>query len=118
VPYVALAAWFLFIGRVASTRTLGELISVAWDSLNGLLGWGIVVVPALWLGLVAAGFVPALQRVGSLGLSLLALSSLLVVVVLASGRLGWGEALFLLPCATIAAGSGWLFLRRDRDREP
>ncbi len=114
MPYVALAAWFLFIGRVASARDLGDLLAVAWEALDGFLGWGIVVVPTLWLALVAMGLIPRLQRAGSLGLGLLAGASLLVVVVFSSGRLGWGEVLFLLPCAAVAAGSAWLFARPSR----
>ncbi len=111
---MALAAWFLFIGRVASTRDLGALLAVAWDALHGFLGWGLFALPVLWLVLVAMGFVPRLQRAGSLGLGLLAAASLLVVVTLSSSRIGIGEALFLLPCAAVAAGSAWLFARSSR----
>ncbi len=113
---MALAAWFLFIGRVASARDLGGLLAVAWDSLDGFLGWGLFAVPALWLVLVAMGCVPRLQRAGALGLGLLAGGSLLVVLVFSSGRLGWGEVLFLLPCAAVAAGSVWLFAHPSRGR--
>lgn len=111
VPYVALAMLFLFIGQAARAKGLWALVEVLWNHVDWYLGWVIYAAPVLWLGLVAAGFVPPLQRAGSLGLCLLAAGSFLVIVALSAERVGLGELLFLLPCAAVAATSAWLCWR-------
>lgn len=112
VPYVALALLFLFIGQVARSKGLLALIDVVWNNIDWYLGWGICAAPLLWVCLVATGFVPRLQRAGSLCLCLLAVTSFVVVVTLSSTPVGAGELIFLLPCVAVAATSAWLFFRR------
>lgn len=111
LPYVALAMFFLFIGQAARAKGLWALIDVLWNHVDWYLGWVIYAAPVLWLGLVAAGFVPPLQRASSLCLCGLACASFLVIVALSSPRVGVGELLFLLPCLAVAATSAWLFWR-------
>lgn len=111
VPYVALALLFLFIGQLAKAKGLMAVIEVLWNNIDWYIGWWIYVAPILWVCLIATGFVPQLQRAGSLCLGLLAVASVLVVVTLSSAPLGIGELLFLLPCVAVAATSAWLFFR-------
>jgi|GEM_PF-3012902 len=111
VPYVALALLFVFIGQLAQAKDPLEMINIVWSNIDWYLGWWIFVAPILWVGLVAAGFVPQLQRAGSLCLCLLAVASVLVVICLSSTRVGLGEILFLLPCIAVAATSAWLCFR-------
>jgi hypothetical protein len=118
VPYVALAAFFLFLGEAARAKGLFGLLAFAWNNLDWFLGWGIYTAPALWLCLVATGFVPSLQRAGSLCLGLLAVACFLVVVLLTSDRGGMGGFIFLLPCAAVAATSAWVFVRMGRAPSP
>ncbi|MBI1345919.1 hypothetical protein GC163_06485 [bacterium] len=111
LPYLALALLFVFIGQVAKAEGLLGIVNVVWNNVDSYLGWWIYVAPVLWLGLIAAGFVPQLQRAGSLCLGFLAIACVLVIITLSSRPVGLGELLFLLPCVAVAATSAWLFLR-------
>jgi hypothetical protein len=111
VPYVALALLFVFVGQAASSKGMLALIETVWNNFYFYFTKGIFIAPVLWVCLVAIGFVPALQRIGSLCLSLLAVASLLVVVILSSTRIELGELIFLIPCIAVAATSAWLFFR-------
>jgi hypothetical protein len=113
VPYVLLATFFLYVGELARARGLGALIEIAWNSLDWL-AWGIYIAPALWICLVATGFVPSLQRASALCLCLLAAASFLVVVSLSSSQVGIGELIVLLPCIGAAGTSAWVFVRIGR----
>jgi hypothetical protein len=109
VPYVALAMFFIFVGAAASSKGLMALFDTVLYHANWFYGWGIYIIPALWICLVATGFLPSLQRASSLCLCLLAVSCFLVVVSLHSTRIGLGELVFLIPCVAVAATSAWLF---------
>ncbi|MCC7336708.1 MAG: hypothetical protein IT422_16580 [Pirellulaceae bacterium] len=111
VPYVALALFFLFIGQAARAKGMIALIEILWNNFFFYFTKGMFVAPVLWVCLVAMGFVPILQRTGSLCLSLLAVASFLVVVNLSSTRIELGELIFLIPCIAVAATSAWLFFR-------
>lgn len=111
LPYVALALLFVFIGEVARARGLFALIDFVWNHVDWFFGWGIYAALALWICLVATGFVPRLQRASSLCLCVLALTSFLVVVTLSSTRAEIGGFIFLLPCVAVAAASAWRFFR-------
>ncbi|MCA9158947.1 MAG: hypothetical protein KDA72_11500 [Planctomycetales bacterium] len=111
VPYVALAMFFIFIGQAATAKGMLALVETVWNNFYFYFTKGIFIAPVLWVCLVAMGFVPILQRTGSLCLSLLAVASFLVVVILSSTRIELGELIFLIPCIAVAATSAWLFFR-------
>ena len=67
VPYLALAGLFLFIGEVARTKNVFALLDVALEHALWILGWGIYLLPLLWLILAASGAVPRFHKASSLG---------------------------------------------------
>lgn len=72
VPYLALAGFFLLIGEVARTKGLVALLDVSLEHALWILGWGIYLLPLLWLILAASGAVPRFQKAAALVLGLLA----------------------------------------------
>ncbi len=113
IPYVALALFFIFVGEAARSKGLMALLDTVLYHVNWFYGWGIYVIPSLWIFLIATGFVPSIQRASSLCLCLLAVSCFLVVVSLSSTRIGLGELIFLIPCVAVAATSAWLSFRTN-----
>ncbi|EDY37318.1 hypothetical protein CPCC7001_196 [Cyanobium sp. PCC 7001] len=111
LPYAALALWFLVIGDIARSKGLFAVLETALNHLNGVLLWGIYLLPLLWLGLVVMGCVPRLQQPGALCLALLALASCLVVVSLSSTPVGLDDLVLLFPCLAVAVSSAWSFWR-------
>ena len=114
VPYLALALLFVLIGQAARTQGLWALIDTVVNQAGWLARWGFYAAALLWVGLLVMGFVPRLQRSGSLCLGLLALGSLVAIVALHSTRIGLGQLTFLLPCVAVAASSAWLYVRAGR----
>ena len=111
VPYLALAGLFLLIGEVARTKNLFALLDVALEHALWILGWGIYLLPLLWLVLAASGAVPQFQKAAALVLGLLASSSFAAIVTLESSPIELGQVLFLAPCLGVVAGSIWLYVR-------
>ena len=114
VPYLALAGFFLLIGEVARTKGLVALVALLDVSLEHalwILGWGIYLLPLLWLILAASGAVPRFQRAAALVLGLLASGSLVTIVTLESSPIELGHVLFLGPCLGVVAVSIWLYVR-------
>ena len=111
VPYLALAGLFLLIGEVARTKGLFAVLDVALEHALWILGWGIYLLPLLWLILAASGAVPRLQKAAALILGFLAACSLVVIVTLQSSPIELGQVLFLGPCLGIVAVSIWFYVR-------
>lgn len=111
VPYIALALFFLFVGQVARSKGMLAVIGTVWDNFFFYFTKGMFIAPVLWIGLVAMGFFPALQRTGSICVCLLAAASLAVIFFCSSTRLELGQILFLVPCFAVALLSLWLALR-------
>ena len=111
LPYVALAGFFLLVGEAARAKGLFALLDIVLHHASWIVRWGIYAFALLWLGLVVMGFLAQFQRISALCLCLLAIGSLLVIVVLPSSDMEFGQLLFLAPCVAVAATSGWLFMR-------
>lgn len=111
VPYVALALLFVFIGQLARSKGLWALVDAFWNNLDWYVSGGFHVAVAIWVCLVVTGCIPTLQRGSSLGLSILAAASFIVIVCLSSSRLGIGEIVFLFPCVAVAVTGAWLCFR-------
>lgn len=111
LPYVALAGMFLLVGEVARAKGVFGILDVLLTHANWFVRGGMYGLALLWLVLLGMGFIPQLQRAGSLSLCLLAGASLVVLVTLQTSRVEFGQWLFLLPCAAVVATSAWLFVR-------
>jgi hypothetical protein len=111
VPYVALALFFVFVSQAASSKGWLGLIETVWNNFFFYFTKGMFIAPVLWICLVVIGFVPILQRIGSLCICLLAVASLLVIIILPPTLIELGELIFLIPCIAVAATSAWLFFR-------
>ncbi len=109
--YIALALFFIFIGQAASSKSMLALVGVVWNNFYFYFTKGMFIAPVLWVCLVVMGIVPSLQRMGSVCLSLLAVSSLAVIITMSSSRMEFGELIFLTPCMAVAATSIWLVFR-------
>ncbi|WP_326540882.1 hypothetical protein [Pseudorhodoferax sp.] len=116
LPYLGLAALFLLIAEAAETRGLASLLDLALFHADWMVRWGIYLLPLLWVGLVAMGFMPRLQRTGTLCLALLAACSVVLILALHAPRMGTGELVFVLPGVAVAVANTWLFLRPRRRR--
>ena len=114
LPYVLLAALFLLIGEAAKTRGLFELVDVAAAHASWIFQWGIYVFALLYVALLLLAFLPRLRRTGALCVSLVAVGSILVICILPSTAIRFGEFLFLVPCIAAAVLGAWLFVRDGR----
>lgn len=111
LPYIALALFFVFVGQVARSKGIFAVIETLWNNFYYFIGWGIYVAPVLWLCLIAMGFVPSLQRAGSLCLCLISTASLIVIVIFPSARIELGHLLFFAPCLAVTITCALLFFR-------
>ncbi len=110
LPYVALALFYIFIGQLASSKGMLDLIENLWDKLWFYFTKGMFIAPVLWIVLVTMGFLPSFQRTGSICLLVLAVASLIVMFAI-SPDLEFGHILFLLPCVAVAGTSAWQAFR-------
>jgi hypothetical protein len=113
LPYIALALFFIFVGQLAGSNGILSLVETVWNNFVFYFTRGMFLAPILWVCLVVMGFLPSLQRSGSLCLSVLAAVSLIVIVAMQSSRFELGQLLFLVPCAAIVATCAWLALRTN-----
>ena len=111
VPYIALALFFVVVGQVARSKGILEVIDTLWNNFYYFIGWGIYVVPVLWICLIAMGFVSSLQRAGSLCLFVLSTGSLIVIVIFPSTQIELGHLLFFAPCIAVIITCTLLFFR-------
>ena len=112
LPYMLLAVAFLVIGDVARTRGLFAVIDVVLFHADWIVRWGMFGSPVFLTAILVAGFLPSLQRIGSVCLSLIALGSLGVICALNSTRIGLEEVIFLLPCIAVMGVSAWQVVRK------
>ena len=110
-PYIALALFFIFVGQLTRAKGMLPLLEAVWNNFFFYFTKGMFIAPLLWVCLVAMGFVPALQRTGSICLGLLAVASLTLIFSLSSSRFELGELFFLAPCMIVVATSIWLVFR-------
>lgn len=101
VPYLALALFFIFIDQVASSKGLLGILETIFTNFVFYFGKAIYVAPVLWVCLVVMGFVPSLQRWGSICLILLAVFSLVVVGFRLPSEMERDHLVFLLPCLAV-----------------
>ena len=111
LPYVGLAVGFLLIGEMAGARSLPAVLGMLWSHTDRMLRWGLYLLPAAALALVAIGFVPRLRRASLLALAVLSGGSLLTIGVISATPIGIGEFAFLLPCAVVLLASGAMLAR-------
>jgi len=108
IPYLLLAAAFLLLGSAIATGTLGGFLVALLSFALWLMPWGALGGIAALCGLVALGMIDQTRWFAALLLLALAGACLGVIAFGASGGLDAGVALFLAPCAAVAAFAGWL----------
>lgn len=97
VPYVMLACFFLIVGRVASQRGLWDAFDAFLNSLNWVLGWGVLLFVLVLTSILVAGFFESLRWWGSLALLILLTTALGVLIFYRPTIPTLGEFLFLAP---------------------
>jgi hypothetical protein len=113
LPYVALALFFVFVGEVARSKGMVALVDTILNNFYFYITKGMFIAPILWVFLVVAGFLPSFQRAGSICLALTAVASLIVIVLMRSSPLEFGDLFFPIPCLAVAVLSIWLFFRTN-----
>src|SRR5262249_21944502 len=108
LPYLALAAGFLALGNAIAGGTLLAFFDALLTTAAWLIPWGLLGFAVAFAALLAAAASERYRRFGAACLCLVALASLAIIVVLASGPLDTGHALFLLPCVLACLGAGWI----------
>src|SRR6185369_13566567 len=107
LPYLLLAIAFALIGQAAASKSLGALLWTLLTQLTWIVPWGILGFVAGVILVAALGFSVRLRGLGYLCLSVLALASLLVIVILPGGGVGFDGLVFLAPCIAVLVFSAW-----------
>ena len=108
LPNLFFAIAFLLLGHAIGGATLWGFFDRLLTEAVWLVSWGIYVIAAALLALVAAGFFIQTSQVAAGVVAVLAASATLVVIVLSSGALSFGQWLFLFPGFVSLGIGAWL----------
>ncbi len=100
-PYIALAAVFLAIGRVASTKGLWAAFDAALEIFNWIASWGLAGFVLVIATISILGCFTQTRLAASIALAALAGLSLLVLLLFRSSSVTSGELVTLAPCAVV-----------------
>lgn len=106
IPYVLLAAFFVFVGHVASQRGLWAILNTFLDSFNWTFTWGILVLGVTLITICVLGFIEPLQWWANLGLGGLMLVTLFILFSYGPSP-SVDELVFLSPAFLILATCIW-----------
>jgi len=117
IPYVLLAAGFLFLGLAIQRGSILGIFDILINTAAWLISWGGLLLAGIYVGIVALAFFQSTRHWGVIAGTLVCFVAIAVIISLQSTRLEFGQWLFLLPCFAALALEGWLvFLTRAAGR--
>ena len=105
LPQLAVGALFLLLGDLSRTKGLPGLLGRLLDMFLAALSWVGLLVLAVLLAWIAAGFFPTGRRVGAVFIVLAGLGTGLLILV---GSEGSADYWFFLPGVVSIALAAWL----------
>ena len=108
LPSLLFASGFIFLGRAISAATLFALVDRVANDALWLLSWGIYAAIALLLAILVGGLFVQTRWLAASLVALLSLASAIVIIVLHSGSISFGQWLFLLPGFIALCIGAWL----------
>ena len=108
LPNLFFAIVFLLLGHAIAGATLWGLFDRLLTEVVWLVSWGIYVIAAALLALAVSGFFAQTSQIAAGVVAVLAATATLVVIVLSSSSLSFGQWVFLLPGFVSLCISAWL----------
>ena len=108
LPSLLLASGFLLLGHAISGATLFGFFDRALNDALWLMSWGVYAAIALFLAILTGGLFVQTRWLAASLVALLSLASAIVIIVLHSGSISFGQWLFLLPGFIALCIGAWL----------
>ena len=108
IPYLLLAIAFVLLGQAIASGSLFSIFGTLLSQALWILPWGILGFVGGICIVLALGLSARFRWLGGLCLCVLAAGCLAVLVLGSSSRIGFGELVFLLPCAMVLVYGMWL----------
>jgi len=108
LPSLVLASGFLLLGHAISGATLFGLLDRLLNDALWLVTWGVYAAIAVLVAILVGGLVVQTRWLAGLAVALLSLASAVVIIVLHSGSISFGQWLFLVPGFIALCIGAWL----------
>jgi hypothetical protein len=108
LPYIALAIGFVLLGQVAASKSLPSLFATLLAQALWLMPWGLIGLAAVICVVAALGISTRLRWLGGWCLCAIAAACLLVIIVMPTAPMSFGQWLFVAPCGLVLLFGAWL----------